>query len=70
MNRWVENQKRVKELERLGIPLNHIVIAAIKELRNAEYIDVDRVRCEYHLSEGDAIVAEAERLLKLEGRRG
>ncbi|MED1802994.1 hypothetical protein [Brevibacillus porteri] len=69
MNRWVENQKRVKELERLGVPLNHIVKAAIKELRNAEYIDVDRVRCEYHLSEGDAIVAEIEKLMKSRGRR-
>ncbi|TKI54537.1 hypothetical protein E8L90_03250 [Brevibacillus antibioticus] len=64
MNRWIENQKRVKELERLGVPLNHIVKAAIKELRNAEYIDVDRVRCEYHLTEGDALAAEIVASLK------
>lgn len=69
MDKWLENQKRIKELEKLGIPLNYIVEAAIKELRNAEYIDVDRVRGEYHLNEGEAIVAEIEKLMKSRGRR-
>lgn len=69
MDKWLENQKRIKELESLGIPLNYIVEAAIKELRNAEYIDVDRVRGEYHLNEGEAIVAEIEKLMKSRGRR-
>ncbi|WDV94195.1 hypothetical protein [Brevibacillus parabrevis] len=69
MDKWLENQKRIKELESLGIPLNYIVEAAIKELQNAEYIDVDRVRGEYHLNEGEAIVAEIEKLMKSRGRR-
>ncbi|ATF11217.1 hypothetical protein A616_04115 [Brevibacillus brevis X23] len=70
MNKSIANQIRIKELERLRTPLNnHIIEAAIKELRNAEYIDVDRVRGEYHLSEGDALVAEIEKLIKSGGRR-
>lgn len=69
MSNWIANQNRIKELERLRTPLNnHIIEAAIKELMNAEYIDVDRVRCQYHLSEGDAIVAEVEKLIKSLGR--
>ncbi|CAM3464068.1 hypothetical protein EDM52_18510 [Brevibacillus invocatus] len=68
-NRSTE-QNRIKELERLRTPLNnHIIEAAIKALKNAEYIDVDRVRGEYHLNEGEAIVAEIEKLMKSRGRR-
>ncbi|MED4754605.1 hypothetical protein [Brevibacillus choshinensis] len=68
-NRSTE-QSRIKELERLRTPLNnHIIEAAIKELRNAEYIDVERVRGEYYLSEADALVAEIEKLIKSRGRK-
>lgn len=70
MNKWIANQNRIMDSERFRTPLdNHIVKAAIKELMNAESIEVDRVRCEYHLSEADAIVAEVEKLIKNLGRR-
>lgn len=71
------DKQRIEELESFRTPRNsHIIDAAIKDGRRAEYVALEIVKGGYHLSddqaiqlEVDAMVAEAERLLKRQGRR-